>query len=464
MKTNVKKSYALKTHEGGMAFPHNTAYQELRRSVLSCLLWEDSFYESGVSVTDRIRELAGKVTQQQLSDLAIEARSIHNLRHVPLLLTVELAKNDKEFLTSKTLFEVIQRPDEITEFLSLYWQEGKCPISAQVKKGLAKAFTKFDAYQLAKYNRNEAIKLRDVLFLVHAKPKKVEGEVISIEKAIKKGRYERGEVLRHENCVLGKLAEGILAPPDTWEVALSSGGDKKTEFERLLKEGNLGYMALLRNLRNMVDSGVDMGLIRNAIRARKGARRVLPFRYVAAARYAPSLEPVIDEALLKAIDELPELPGKTVVVVDVSGSMEDRLSGKSDMTRMDAACALASLLKGDIRTFSFSNAAVEVPTRKGMAGIDAIKTSQSHGGTNLTRAVAEINSKVDYDRIIVITDEQSADRSAPVPKTNKAYLINVAAYKNGIGYGKWKHLDGFSENVIKWIYEYENQNEIEALL
>src|SRR5690606_18384746 len=156
-----------------------------------------------------------------------------------------------------------------------------------------------------------------------------------------------------------QLVEGTLPVPDTWEVALSGGGDKRETFERMLREGTLGYLALLRNLRNMAESGVDTGLVRDAILARKGARRVLPFRYVAAARAAPQFEPAIDQALSEAIAELSPLPGKTAALVDVSGSMNAPLSGKSDMTRMDAAAALASLIHGDLRVFTFSNALVE---------------------------------------------------------------------------------------------------------
>lgn len=120
-----------------------------------------------------------------------------------------------------------------------------------------------------------------------------------------------------------QLVDGTLPAPDTWEVALSGGADKRETFDRMLREGTLGYLALLRNLRNMVEAGVDMQLVRDAVLARKGgANRVLPFRYVAAARVVPQLEPVIDQALQAAISELPALPGRTVVLVDVSGSMD----------------------------------------------------------------------------------------------------------------------------------------------
>lgn len=431
MKTNLKKSYAVQTHEGGAAFPHVTPLQQLRRSVLSCLLWEDSFYEDGVSIADRIASLCQTVPELDVAHLAIETRAT-GLRHVPLLLVQGLLARHST-MAAQAIEAVVQRPDELTELLALYWKNGKRPLAKQLKKGLARAFKKFSAYSLAKYNRDADIKLRDVLFLVHPKP---DNEA--------------------QQEIWNQLVAGTLPAPDTWEVNLSGGADKKETWERLLREGKLGYLALLRNLRNMVDVGVDEQLIKDALLARKGgADKVFPFRYVAAARACPRLEPWIDQALQKAIQELPPLPGKTAVLVDVSGSMDDRLSAKSDLRRIDAACALASIINGDVRMYSFSNRVVEVPPRRGMAGVDALINSQSHQGTHLAQAVQTVNVSGHWDRLIVITDEQAHFSSVPAPLATKAYMINVASYQHGIGYGKWTHIDGFSEAVLKWIHEVE---------
>jgi 60 kDa SS-A/Ro ribonucleoprotein len=421
------------THEGGRAFGHLSPEQRLRRSLMSCLLWEREFYEDGVSIADRLAEAAKACKPETVAALALEARSTFNLRHAPLLLLSVLAETGagKPGLVSSAVESVIQRADELTELLAIYWRNGRKPLPAQFKKGLAKAFQKFDAYRLAKYNRDGAIKLRDVLFLVHAKPKDAE-----------------------QAAVWKRLVDGTLEAPDTWEVSLSGGKDKRETFERLLKEGQLGYLALLRNLRNMSEAGVDEGLVRDAILARVGAKRVLPFRYVAAARAAPRFEPYIDQALSEAISEAPALSGKTVVLVDVSGSMSNRLSSKSDLTRMDAAAALASIVHGDIRVFTFSQAVAEVPPRRGMAGIDAVIRSQPHGGTYLAAAVDWINRNVQHDRIIVVTDEQSHDGICD-PVAKDAYLINVASYQNGVGYGRWTHIDGFSEAVLRFIAEHD---------
>jgi hypothetical protein len=431
MRVNVKHSaIGIATHEGGPA-KRISSEQQLRRTVLSCLLWEDNFYEDGVSVAERIKKLSVQVPPVTLAALAVEARTQHHLRHVPLLLLKCLAAHARGRLVEDTVFETIQRADELAEFVAIYWKDGRRPLSNPVKRGLARAFQKFSAYQLSKYNRDGDVRLRDVLFLVHPKPRDA----------------AQAEAWK-------QLASGTLPPADTWEVALSSGQDKRATFERLIDEGKLGYLALLRNLRNMVEAGCDLGKVTLAILARAGAERVLPFRYVAAARACPSMEPAIDAALLDAINGTSPLPGKTLVLVDVSGSMDSLISSKSDMTRMDAAAALASIIRGDLRVFSFTQDTIEVPARRGMAGVDAIINSQPHGSTFLGSAVARMN-QIPHDRLIVISDEQTADR-VPPPVAKHAYMINVATSRHGVGYRDgWTHLDGFSEGILRFIAETE---------
>lgn len=435
MKTNVKPQPTAFTHEGAPA-KYTKPLQALRRSVMSCLLFEKEFYEDGIEISERIAALATQVTPTELAALAIEARSEGNLRHIPLYLTRLLCKQATGgHLAEDTIEAVIQRADEIAEFVALYMKDGKQPLSAQAKRGLARAFGKFNEYQFQKNDKREAAwRLRDVMFMV--KPKPVGEERVALYK---------------------RIADDKMAIADTWEVALSAGADKRETFTRLLAEGNLGYLALLRNLRNMLTAGVTVGLINSAIVARKnGAHRVLPFRYVAAARAAPQLEPAIDQALCEAISEMKPLPGATVVLVDVSGSMDAQLSGKSDLKRIDAAAALASIVNGEsLRVMTFSNALIEIPPRRGMAGVDAIINSQPHSGTELGGAIAAINAHVQTDRLIVITDEQSRSR-VPDPVARHAYMINVASAQHGVGYGKWTHIDGFSESVLRFIHAVEN--------
>lgn len=435
----VRKSSTTHTYEGAVA-KNVHPYQQLRRSVCSCMLWENEFYEDGVIIAKRIEELIPLVKPTLVADLALECRENFKLRHVPLLLVRELARISYKG-TADILEKVIQRPDELTEFLAMYWAGKKTPLSAQVKKGLAKAFVKFDEYRLAKYNRNNAIKLRDVLFLCHAKPQS----------------NEQAEIWK-------RLIDGTLAIPDTWEVALSSGKDKKATFERLIAERKLGALALLRNLRNMLEAKVSVNIIEEALNT-MNVERVLPFRFITAARYAPRLEHALDLAMLMSASKLPKIEGKTALLVDHSGSMQSTLSDKSELTRFDAAGAVGIILResctDEFRVFTFSDTCIEVPPRHGLAMIDAIKHVIHPVGTMLGMAVKYVHQQFpDMERLVVITDEQSHDQP-PNPQGYKGYVVNVAGARNGIGYGPWKHIDGFSEAVIDWIREYERVPELD---
>ena len=418
-----------RTHEGAMA-KRITKEQELRRSVMSCMLWESDFYEDGVSIATRIQDLARELSLSTVSGIAIEARDKMRLRHAPLWLCVAMAERGGK-IVSETITHVIQRSDELAELVALYWVEGKRPLSAQMKKGLAQAFQKFDEYQLAKYDRQGAVRIRDVLFMTHPKPKNDE-----------------------QAAIWKRLANNELQAPDTWEVGLSKGGDKKETFERLLKENKLGYMALLRNLRNMHQAKVNTKLVFGALQEGAAKSKALPFRFVSAAQAVPAWEPQIESAMLLAAKQLQRLQGKVLLLIDVSGSMAWGLAGKSAMNRMDVACALAVLVReiSDCEIFTFSDQLVQVAPRRGFALRDAIVQSQRHGGTYLGKAVSALG-QFPHDLMIVFTDEQSHD-IVPNP-ANKGYMINVASNQNGVGYGKWTHIDGWSESVIDYIREVE---------
>lgn len=436
MRINVAPAQ-VRTHEGGIA-SRITPTEELRRTIMACLLWESGFYESGEAVAARIKRLVAACKPVDVAQMAIEAREKQHLRHAPLLLVRELARDPSrcpDGLIAETLCSVIQRADELAEFLALYWQDGRRPLAKQVKKGLACAFRKFNEYQLAKYNRDASVKLRDVLFMVHAKPKDDE-----------------------QATLWKRLVDGTLVAPDTWEVALSGGANKRETFERLLRERKLGYLALLRNLRNMSAAEVDASLVFAALEEGAAKSKALPFRFVAAARAVPQWEPALDSAMQTAMAGLEKLPGSTILLVDVSGSMDYPLSSKSDLTRMDAAAALAALARGvceDVRVFTFSDALAAVPPRSGMALIDAVIKSQPHHGTQLGAAIKAVGEKARADRIIVITDEQSRDSvGKPI---GRGYMVNVATNERGVGYGDWTHVNGFSEAIVDYIVASERE-------
>jgi 60 kDa SS-A/Ro ribonucleoprotein len=424
---------ALRTHEGAPAVSIG-AEAQLRRSVLACMLWEDQFYEDGATIAERISALVPHVAAEMVAALAVEARERMKLRHAPLLLVREMARHaTHRGLVAETLARVIQRADELAEFLAIYWKDGRQPLAAQVKKGLAAAFTRFDAYALAKYNRDGVVKLRDVLFLTHAKP-------VTAEQAL----------------LWRQLINGKLPSPETWEVRLSRGEQKREVWESMLMENRLGALALLRNLRNMQAASVEPELVRQALEAIR-VERVLPFRFIAAARYAPQWEPWIERAMFASLHGQSRLDGKTALLVDVSGSMDAKLSARSEMLRMDAAAGLAVLLREiaeEVSVYTFSDNLKAVPSRRGFALRDAIVYSQPHSGTQLGRALEELRENC--DRLVVITDEQSHDR-VPAPRS-RGYVINVASCRNGVGYGAWTHIDGWSEAVVEYIRAAEQAN------
>jgi 60 kDa SS-A/Ro ribonucleoprotein len=432
----LNKIKKLFTHEEAPAAQVKPLAQ-LERSVMSCLLWESEFYEDGQSIGQRIAELVKVVPAEDVARVAIQAKEEMRLRHVPLLLARELIRTKEGRALAKNLFpRVILRPDDISEFLALYWKDHKDePLAKQVKKRLGDAFRQFDEYQLAKYNGGQKlVKLRDALRITRPKP----------------SSEAQAELWR-------KLVKGELATPDTWEVELSKGGDKKESWTRLLREGRLGGLALLRNLRNMTQAGVDADLIRESLRDLK-AGRLLPINFIASSRHNPRFEPELEAKFFECFANRGKLAGKTIILVDVSGSMVAPLSQKSEMTRMDVACSLAMIgreMFKDLRVFTFSNDLVEVRGRRGFTLRDAITASQPAGGTELGKAVKKLP---DRDRLIVITDEQSHD---PVPQVN-GYLINVASNKNGVGYGQWVHIDGWSDKVLDYIAKLENVRQEEV--
>lgn len=439
---NVRnKATPIRTHEGGPAVRINH-FQQLRRSVMSCLLWEKEFYEDGQSILERIWASCEHVQPIHISAIAVEARHDMHLRHVPLVLLCAIIKHGDPVITESAIPLVISRVDEIPELLAMYWggtdwrkgkKVNKHGLPHAMQRGLATAFARFDEYALAKYDRDNGVKLRDALRVIRPKP-----------------------ATKAQGRLWKRVLDRKLKVPDTWEVALSGGADKQETFTRLIEEGTLGYLALLRNLRNMEQAGVDKKIVTRAIEARKGAHRVLPFRYVAAARAVPGFEPSLDKALLACIAEMPELDGETTILVDVSGSMDEKLSAKSDLKRIDAAATLASIWPGNVDVYTFSNSIVQVPARRGMAGVDAVIRSQLHGATMLGMALATLQGRKGHmDRLIVITDEQVHDKVGKV-NADRAYMINIASAKNGVGYGSsWRHIDGFSEGVLRWIGEVE---------
>lgn len=412
------------------------AIEELRRIVLNMYLFEDSFYQNKDELNAKISDLVGKVKTKDLVEMAISAKEEYRLRHAPLFIAIEMLKHEQHKTSVRALLQfIIKRPDDLTELIAIYFKQnptgGATPALAnQLKRGLREAILKFNEYALGKYQAHGDVKLCDVFNLVHPKPKtKAQGKL------------------------WGKLLKGTLESPETWEKALSREGNTKEVWMKLLKEEQIPWLAFLRNLRNMITAGISISTLEKQF-AKYDFKYAMPSQLMAAARHAPGLESVIEGAIKAQCESLPQLGGKTVILVDVSGSMDDKLSAKSEITRLDAATALAIYIRevcADVEVFSFSTETKQVPSRNGFALADAIKNSQSHGGTHLGQAIRSICHKYannKFDRMIILTDEQSQD-AVSLPITKKvSYLVNIAPNSVGIEEGAFKRINGFSNYTV----------------
>jgi len=470
------KGDRITTHEGAPATT-GTPYQELKRAVMATMLFEPTYYEKSSDRAQRIIELCKIVEPAKLRDIAIEGRTEMYVRHAPLLVAACLAAfHPKSTLIRSTVCDTIQRADELSEIALLY----NFVIGGSVKLKLSRqmnAFHKFDAYQLGKYNRKSTAKvtLKDIMCLTHPKP------ITGDERETYRG-----------------LKTGTLSPPDTWEVALSSGADKRETFTRLLIEGKLGYMALLRNLRNMEQAEVDTSLVVSALTDSIAASisKVLPFRFIPAFLNVKNVE--IRKALLtvfqSALANTTSLDGMTYIMVDVSASMSpphdyysrgnepfegrEAYNGRGVSAKpYDRAIALAEAIRasctGGVRLFAFSAQFGEVaisPDSNFMSVWETTAKTVPNGATYLMPGVDALNRVMvnagtyrltaSTTRMIVLTDEQASDvgQMSP-PMADYGYVINVNGYQPTVANEAtgWHSITGWSDKIVDYIMKFESE-------
>lgn len=459
MKTN-KKATSVSTERLAGGFGMNSAKQseaaKLRRLTMACLLWEDVAYENGKSVIEEIKRTIPNVTPEECYEIAVATRRDQKLRHVPLMIIREMARlpQHKAFV-EKAIVNTCTRPDQLTEFLSLYWGDNKKKtLSKQVKLGLGKALSNFDEYQLSKWSRNTEVKLRDVVRLVHPKPKDpAQAELFA------------------------RLLKDELKTPDTWEVGLSAAKTKEEKaavWNRLISEKKLGALALLRNLRNLQEV-LPKPTVRKAITNANPAM-LLPIDFIKAAEYAQDFIPELEKLMFSCLGQYPKLQGETIFVLDVSGSMGSRLSSRSEYNRMDVGIALTMLAKEMCENCTIYLTAgcdelrrhktEKIATYRGFGLMSHIRSqiSKMGGGGIFTRQCLDyIKTKEDVpDRIIVFSDSQDCDnvKKLPTPFGKRNYIVDISANKNGVNYaGFWDaEVSGWSENFLRFISAYEECN------
>lgn len=420
----------------------------LRRAVLANLLWEDVAYMDGASVAAEVQRLIPLCAPEDVAALAVEARKAQKLRHTPLFIAREMCRYDStKPYVRETLSSVITRADMLTDFLAIYWKDGKKPLANQAKKGLADAFHNFNEYKLAKYDRDGAIKLRDVMFLTHPRP------------------------VKDEEGLFKRVAERELETPETWEVLLSSGADKKETWTKLITEGKIGGLAMLRNIRNMRQANVDKKVIEQGLATLKSSM-LLPLNFLTAANKNPEFKRQIEDAMLESYKRLPKLSGRTLFIVDVSSSMMSGISSKSRQSRLEVASAMAMLAANQCEDFELvctagsdsrrthSSEHIKYPS-KGFDLIDQIRDSKGRlgGGGIFTRQCLEWcreNIEGEFDRIIVFSDSQDCDypnMKIPKPYGTYNYICDVSAHTKGVNYkGVWTaEISGWSEHFLTFI-------------
>jgi len=425
-----------------------TPEEELYTAVVTTGL-SHGFYESDDKRLVRIISLIRKCDAKFVAQLAIYTRTKMYLRSISIVLVVELAKvHSGDNLVSKTINGVIQRADEITELLAYYQIANKRSgtkklnkMSKQVQKGVAMAFNKFDEYQFAKYNRKTEVQLKDALFLTHPKAKSDD-----------------------QQKLFNKIVNDELAVPYTWEVELSKLGQEsfkndkkkrlafKRKWEELINSNKLGYMALLRNLRNIMEADVSHGYINKVCKILSDPIRVekskqLPFRFLAAYReikdissfYTADVLDALENAVLASARNIKGFYGNTKVIVacDVSGSMQKSISQKSKIMMYDIGLMLGMLIQSRCKNvisgmFGDRWKTINMPRKSILSNVNEFYKREGEVGysTNGYLVVKDlIDRKRSVDKVMIFTDCQMWDsnaKGATFENTWKTYKRTVA--------------------------------------
>lgn len=468
--TNVE----VRNHKGVKAY-ERTAKSELFLLGISDFV-EDTFYESAENRQNRIDTLVGEVVIEDLEWLknyVAWLRDSANMRSVSLTIALRAAHamNQLKITGARSLVaSALIRADEPGEALAFWHSTYGRTIPSAVKRGISDAAVKtYNQYSYAKYDSaRNGYRFADVIQLTHPKPKnEVQDKLFKY--ALTKA-YNTDATLPEELTLLANRKRVLALPKDelrklvnsaegaqvlkdaglTWEALSGSieGGMDAKAWEAIIP--SMGYMALLRNLRNFHDANVSREVLKT-VSARLSDKdevarsRQLPFRFLSAYRELQNVGynyflPALEDALEYSLANVPELDGNTLIVIDNSGSMYGWGGGK--MTFADTAnlfgVALAKRAQKATVVVYGSNSK-ELDFRKGASTFHIVKGITSMGGT-ATGATISKHYKKDYTRVVVLTDEQygyggyygyNVDPYAAIDKSTPVYTWNLAGYKSG---------------------------------
>ena len=327
-KFNEKNTNKTLNREGFAAYKMREK-EHLVTAVLTTMFGEPKFYGSTDEDIYNLASSVAEIDPSFLCKLACYARNEFNMRSVSHVLACVIAREACEY-TRATIRNIIVRPDDITEIMACYLQMYGKPFPNALKKEIAVQMQKFNEYSLAKYNsRRLSMKFRDVLRITHPTPKDKETEAL-----------------------FRKVLDDTLKTPYSWETELSEKGNTKEVWDELIASGKVGYMALLRNLRNIIKCGADvtpvLEILSDEERVKKS--RQLPFRFYSAYRMlqqeglmTPEIHQALEKALTTSVQNIEIIPGRTLIAVDVSGSMTSTISIKSTVRCSDIAGLLGAM-------------------------------------------------------------------------------------------------------------------------
>lgn len=459
------------TFEGAPGYKRDTK-SELFLLAVSNMVSEDTFYEAAGERDKRFRDLvvaAAAEDPQWISGFLRWLRTDANMRSAPIVAAAELARAKPEGVRVRALVDaVLQRADEPGEILAYWLSRYGRPIPIALKRGVADAvYRLYDERALLKHDSREAgVRFGDVIELVQPRyHKRVHGTWRDdlYRYAIER-RHDRGNEIPASLRVLRRHAELMASPVEarrdvlrradvldvlrgagmTWESLAGwlQGPMDAEAWEAIIP--SMGYMALLRNLRNFDEAGVS-DEVAEKVAARLAdpeqvtRSRQLPMRFLSAYRAAPSLRwgHALEKALSYSLANVPELAGRTLILVDRSGSMMwDRLSKRSDLTRADAAAIFGTALAmrcAEADLIQFGTGSEPVRVRRGESLLRVLDRFGDLGGTNTAEAVRRWYAG--HDRVVIVTDEQArgADPTRAVPPTVPVYTWNLAGYTHGHG-------------------------------
>lgn len=440
------------THEGGPAYVR-TAQTDLVFLALTNMVGQDTFYESAKDRDDRFRTLVREVAagDPEWTGAFIKwLRSEANMRTASLVAAAETAHVMLEQGVSgarRVIDGALQRADEPGEFLGYWLQAYGRKLPMAVKRGVGDAALRlYSERSMLKYDTgSHGLRFGDVIELTHAPDVKgaaqhlafpAQGDLFRHAIDRRHARLDRGVPAALTTLIRNKALrldakdhpefltdpEKLKAAGMTWEDALSLGGqfglDKRRLWEAMIP--SMGYMALLRNLRNFDQAGISELSVQYVITkltdpAEVARSRQLPFRFWSAYKELDSVRwsAALDTALKLSCANVPELPGRTLVLVDTSGSMNNPISERSKLMRHEAGALFGSILatRGDnVDLVAFATDPVMLGRpRMGSSPLKVVPmvlgANVNGWGTETAKALRQ--TYAGHDRVFVFTDEQS---------------------------------------------------------